>query len=149
LPHAGGTGVANFINRRQLTIEWGHCDPAGIVFNPRFFEYFDWSSWLLFEAALGMKKREITRKFGIVGFPLVSAGAKFMAPLRYGDVAEIASEITEFKRTSFAVRHTLSKNGKVSVEGDETRVWAGSNPKDPAKLNPIAIPSDVIKRFKV
>lgn len=140
--------MANFINRRQLTIEWGHCDPAGIVFNPRFFEYFDWSSWLLFEAALGMNKAEITKKFGIVGFPLVGAGAKFLAPLKYGDVAEIASEITEFRNTSFTVRHTLSNKGKVSVEGDETRVWAASDPKDPAKLNPIAIPSEVIERFK-
>lgn len=141
--------MANFIHRRQLTVEWGHCDPAGIVFNPRFFEYFDWSAWLLFEAALGMKKSEITRKFGIVGFPLVSAGAKFLALLKYGDVAEIASEITEFKRTSFAVRHTLSKNGNISVEGDETRVWANADPQNPAKLNPIAIPSEVIGRFKI
>ncbi len=141
--------MANFIHRRQVTIEWGHCDPAGIVFNPRFFEYFDWSSWLLFEAALGLKKSEITRKFGIVGFPLVSAGANFLAPLKYGDLAEIASEITEFKRTSFVVRHTLSKDGNVSVEGDETRVWAGSDPENPAKLNPIAIPREVTERFKV
>ena len=140
--------MANLVFRRQFTIEWGYCDPAGIVFNSRFFEFFDWSSWLLFEAALGMKKSDITRKFGIVGFPLVSAGAKFMSPLRYGDVAEIASEITEFGTTSLFVRHTLSKDGHVSVQGDETRVWAGSNPNDPAKLKPIAIPAEVIERFK-
>src|SRR5215471_16262682 len=43
--------MANLVYRRQFTVEWGHCDPAGIVFNSRFFEYFDWSAWQLFEAA--------------------------------------------------------------------------------------------------
>ena len=33
-----------FTFRRQLTVEWGLCDPAGIVFNSRFFEYFDAST---------------------------------------------------------------------------------------------------------
>lgn len=29
------------INRRTIRIEWGDCDPAGIVFYPRYFEWFD------------------------------------------------------------------------------------------------------------
>ena len=52
----GISGVASFTFRRQLTVEWGHCDPAGIVFNSRFFEMFDISTWMLFEAALGVKR---------------------------------------------------------------------------------------------
>jgi hypothetical protein len=31
-------------------------DPAGIVFNPNFFGFFDWSSALLLEAATGLAK---------------------------------------------------------------------------------------------
>jgi 4-hydroxybenzoyl-CoA thioesterase len=45
--------MAKFISRRRFIIEWGHCDPAGIVFNSRFFEFFDWGTWMLFEGALG------------------------------------------------------------------------------------------------
>jgi len=52
---ASETSVASFIYRRKLTIEWGQCDPAGIVFNSRFFEIFDASTWQMFEAALGVK----------------------------------------------------------------------------------------------
>ena len=59
--------MASFTFRRQLTIEWGHCDPAGIVFNPRFFEFFDASSWLLFEAALGVKAQDLASTYHIVG----------------------------------------------------------------------------------
>ena len=47
--------MGNLVYRRQFPIEWGHCDPAGIVFNSQFFEFFDWSAWKLFEAALGVK----------------------------------------------------------------------------------------------
>src|SRR5260370_39526999 len=78
--------MAKFISRRRFTIEWGHCDPAGIVFNSRFFEFFDWGTWLLFEAALGVKPSDLSAAFGIVGLPLVDAGARFLAPARFGDV---------------------------------------------------------------
>ena len=29
------------INRRTVRIEWAHCDPAGIVYYPRYFEMFE------------------------------------------------------------------------------------------------------------
>ena len=51
--------MASFTFRRQLTIEWGQCDPAGIVFNSRFFEMFDASTWQMFQAALGVKAHEL------------------------------------------------------------------------------------------
>ena len=28
-------------NRRDVRIVWGDCDPAGIVYYPRYFEMFD------------------------------------------------------------------------------------------------------------
>ena len=39
------------VNRRRVRIEWGDCDPAGIVFYPRYFAMFDASTHALFEAA--------------------------------------------------------------------------------------------------
>jgi len=99
--------AAYLVFRRQLTIEWGHCDPAGIVFNSRYFEYFDWSTTLLFQAALGMGKPELQAKFA-ADMPLVDARAKFLRPASYGDVVEIASTIGEFGRSSFDLQHRLS-----------------------------------------
>ena len=40
----------------RVRIEWGQCDPAGIVFYPHYFAMFDHSTVLLIERALGMKK---------------------------------------------------------------------------------------------
>jgi 4-hydroxybenzoyl-CoA thioesterase len=144
----GGKAVTNLVSRRQLTVEWSHCDPAGIVFNSRFFEYFDWGTWTLFEAALGVRPPDLAGTFGIVGLPLVDAGARFIAPARFGDIVELTSQVSEFRRSSFDVDHKLTVHGELAVEGRETRVWAGRDPANPAQIKAQPIPADVIARFK-
>jgi 4-hydroxybenzoyl-CoA thioesterase len=141
--------MGNLVYRRQFPIEWGHCDPAGIVFNSRFFEFFDWSAWKLFEAALGVKPSDLAATFGIVGIPLVDAKANFMRPAKFNDTVEITSEISRFGRASFEVRHRISVGGELAVEGSETRVWATADPDDATRLRPIPIPAEVRERFVV
>jgi 4-hydroxybenzoyl-CoA thioesterase len=140
--------MASLVSRRQFTIQWAHCDPAGIVFNSRFFEYFDWGTWTLFEMALGVRPPELAGAFGIVGLPLVDAGARFLAPARFGDVVDVASQVSEFRRSSFDVAHLLSIGGEVAVEGRETRVWAIRDPADPAQIKAEPIPAEVVARFQ-
>ena len=140
-------GVASFTYRRQLTIEWGQCDPAGIVFNSRFFEIFDTNTWKMFEAALGVKPHELAGAFGIIGIPLVDASANFLKPVKFGDAIDMASRVSAFRRSSFDVEHRLSVNGELAVEGSETRVWAARSKDDPEKIGGMAIPPDVIAKF--
>ena len=130
-----------------MTIEWGQCDPAGIVFNSRVFEIFDQSAWELFEAALGVKRHELARTYGIVGFPLVGANANFTMQVKFGDSIEVASRISEFRRSSFDVEHKIRLNGDVAVEGAETRVWAARDSTNPDKIGGLAIPPEVIAKF--
>jgi 4-hydroxybenzoyl-CoA thioesterase len=131
-----------------LTVEWGQCDPAGIVFNPRFFEMFDVSTWQLIEALLGVKRHEFPAAFNVVGAPLVDARANFLKPARFGDAIEIASRVSEARHTSFDVEHRISVGGELSVEGAETRVWAVRDSNNPDKIRAVAIPADVIARFQ-
>ncbi len=139
--------MASFTFRRQLTIEWGQCDPAGIVFNSRFFEMFDASTWLLFDAALGVKPQDLGTMFSIIGIPLVDARANFLKPAKFGDMIEIASRVSEFRRSSFDVEHKLTIGGTLAVDGGETRVWAARDKANPEKIGAIAIPADVIAKF--
>jgi len=139
--------VPSFTFRRRLTIEWGHCDPAGIVFNPRFFEFFDASSWLLFEAALGIKAQDLAAVYGVVGIALVDARANFLKPVRFGDNVEIASRVSEFRRSSFDVEHRITVGGVLAVEGGESRVWAVRHKDDPDKISAAPIPPEVIAKF--
>jgi 4-hydroxybenzoyl-CoA thioesterase len=140
--------MAGLVSRQQFQIEWGHCDPAGIVFNPRYFEFFDRATWLLFELALGVKASELAQTFGILGMPLVDSGARFLAPGRFGDAVDLTSEVTIFRRSSFEVGHRLLINGSLAVEGRETRVWAVVDPADPSRIKSQPIPSEVTARFE-
>src|SRR5262249_27768080 len=126
--------MANLIHRKELTIEWGHCDPAGIVFNSRFFEYFDWCSWEMFEAVLGVPRAQLFAAYDIMGIPLVAARALFLGPVKFGDWVDVASEIPESRRSSFDVTHRLSVADELAVEGRETRVWATRDKDDPERI---------------
>ena len=90
-------------------IEWGECDPAGIVFYPRYFAMFDNATTLLFSAALGMTKYEFLNKYEFAGYPMVDTRARFLVPARFGDDVTIETSITEIKRSSFQITHHLKK----------------------------------------
>ncbi|MBZ8132147.1 acyl-CoA thioesterase [Afifella sp. IM 167] len=138
-----------FVFSREIEIEWGDCDPAGIVFYPRYFEMFDAATARLFEAALGEKKIAWTKRFGILGIPMVDTRAKFFIPSRYGDHVVIESQASEIRRSSFDITHRLLKEGKLAVEGFETRVWTGRKKDDPAKIGSMPIPQEVIAALSV
>ena len=139
--------MAYLINRIETMVEWGHCDPAGIVFNSRFFEYFDWSTWEMFESVLGVPRQDLFTTYDIIGVPLVDAQARFHVPVKFGDFLDIASEIGEFRRSSFDVTHRMTLAGELAVEGRETRVWAGRDAEGRIRGKPI--PDGVIGRFRI
>jgi 4-hydroxybenzoyl-CoA thioesterase len=136
------------VNRRQIMIEWGQCDPVGFVHNNCFFEVFDTSTWLLFQVALGVRPPDLPAAYDIIGIPLVGAGARYLHAPRFGDLVEIDSSISEFRRSSFSVQHQLMIEGTLAVEGTETRVWAAVDQDDPKKMKARPIPPEVIERFK-
>ncbi|MEQ1649639.1 MAG: acyl-CoA thioesterase [Hyphomicrobiaceae bacterium] len=136
-----------FTHRRTVRIEWGDCDPAGIVFYPRYFAMFDGATQELFRAALGVPKIEWAKSHGIIGIPMVDTRAKFMIPSRYGDDIIIESRVAEFRRSSFDIVHTVHRPEGIAIEATETRVWAGPDPLKPGGIKGVPIPLDVIRAF--
>jgi 4-hydroxybenzoyl-CoA thioesterase len=107
----------------RVEIQFGDCDPAGIVYYPNYFRFFDNATAGLLSAAFAMHKRNWLVHYGIAGIPMVDTGARFIKPSSFGDVVEIRSEITELGRSSFAVKHSLLKDGELAIEAHEKRVW--------------------------
>ena len=133
-----------FANTRQVRIEWGDCDPAGIIFYPRYFEIFDASTAMLFEAALGMTKFQMFKALPFSGFPLVRTHAKFIKPTRFGDDVTVDSRIA-FGRSSFEIEHKLSLDGVLCAECEEKRVWVVRDAE--GKLKPHPVPDEVRAKF--
>src|ERR1043165_10309130 len=84
--------IPMLVNRRTLRIEWGQCDPAGIVFYPQYLIIFDSSTGWLFERT-GLTPSAMRRQYGIVGMPIVEAGARFVKPCRFDDEIVVESEV--------------------------------------------------------
>src|SRR3954447_8470885 len=136
-----------FVNKRDVQIQWGDCDPANIVYYPRYFAMFDDSTSIMFEAA-GFSKQDIIHKYGLVGITMVDTRAKFHMPSTHGDSIRSESRIESFKRSSFEVVHNVFKGeSALAIEAFETRVLVGRHPDDPARLKSAPRPAEIIARF--
>jgi 4-hydroxybenzoyl-CoA thioesterase len=131
-------------NTRVIQIEWGDCDPQGIVFNPRFFIFFDACTAGLFIAAgidlFGMKKSG-----EIAGIPMADTRARFFLPILFGDEVSIKTTALEFRRSSFDIRHQLFKGDQLAVEGTETRIWTRNAPERPGGMKSTPFPAEFIE----
>jgi 4-hydroxybenzoyl-CoA thioesterase len=134
------------VHRKQIHVEWGDCDPAGIVYFPRYSEYFDACTNALFESA-GLQKPELLRTYGIMGIPLVETHARYIAPSSFGDTVLVETRVTEWKSSSFRVEHKLYRGEILAVEATEVRVWTVRVGSDPKRIESRPIPREVIERF--
>ena len=138
--------LTNIVARR---IQWGECDPAGIVFYPRYFEMFDAATTAMFSAATGLTKYQMFATYKFAGYPMVDTRARFLVPCRFGDDVTIETVMTAAKRSSFNITHQLKKDGTLAVEAFETRVWVGRDPADTSKIKSQPIPPEVIAKLTI
>lgn len=143
-------GVHSFermlVNRIPIQVDFGDCDPAGIVFYANYFRWFDRCTNALFEAA-GLPVAKMFKAYGIAGVPIVDTHAKFFSPSRYGDQLEAESTILEWKRSSFVIRHQFFRAERLLLEGVETRVWAMIDASDSSRLKGVPVPEEVRRRL--
>lgn len=130
----------------RVDVDFGDCDPAGIVFFPNFFRWFDASSRQFFVACGVPAWRELEKATGIIGTPLVSTTANFMQPATYGETVEVHTSIEEWKHKSFVMRHVLRRGEDTLCEAREVRVFATRHPEDPSRIKAVP-PPDEIRRL--
>jgi 4-hydroxybenzoyl-CoA thioesterase len=128
------------------TVEWGDCDPADIVFYPNYFRWFDAAANLLFTTA-GLDWPELNERLGVIGMPLVDAGARFVSPSSFGDQLSIESHVSEWHSKVLVVSHKVLNGDRLAVEGTEKRVWACRHPDDPGRLQAMPIPDEIKHRL--
>jgi 4-hydroxybenzoyl-CoA thioesterase len=135
-------------NERLVRVQWGDCDPAGIVFYPRYFEWLDASTILLFEKATGLTKIRMLEKYGGAGLALLEARAVFKAASQYGDDIRIETRVTEFRRSVFLVQHRVTRaDGTLGLEGFETRLWTVRDPTT-GRIKSGDMPAEIVAAFR-
>lgn len=135
-----------FSSRYEITVEWGDCDPAGIVYYPSYFRWCDQATYRLFLAA-GLKRDDVSSGQWKEGTPLVRAECSFRRPSQHGEKLVIESQVTRFGGSSFTISHIFrDAAGEVAAEGSETRIWARKD-GDARSLKSVPIPDDIRRRL--
>ena len=129
-----------------VQLQWGECDPAGIIFYPTYFRWFDAATWNMFAAAGYSAKRMRAERRAM---PLVAADCEFKNPAEQEDRCEVRSRIVRWGGKSFTVSHEVIRDdGALLAQGSETRVWGRyeNGPGSPLKGQPIG--GDLKELFK-
>jgi 4-hydroxybenzoyl-CoA thioesterase len=126
----------------KVHVEFGDCDPAGIVWFPNFFRWVDASSRHFFRVCGVPSWQETTRTHGIIGTPLVETRATFQRPASYGDDIEVHSSIEHWGSKSFQMVHRIRRADVLLAEIVEKRVFAARHPDDPTRMVAVPIPEE-------
>ena len=128
--------------QREILIRFGHCDAAGWVFYPRYFEMIsdfveDWFEDGLEASAPGLfhHKRLLT--------PSVHFTVDFPRPTKYGDRLTFKLWTAKVGRTSCEVRIEASFHGELRMQAQQVLVFIAATDG-----RPTPIPPEVASRMK-
>ncbi len=95
----------------RKTIRFGHCDPAGIVYYPRYLDLLHEAKedWLRDGVGVPLSELIGVRRRGL---PIVRLEADFLAPSRLGDDVEIDVGVGRVGGTSLHVHYELRGDGR-------------------------------------
>lgn len=126
-----------------VAVQFGDCDPAGIVFFPNFSRWMDAASLSFFMQCGVPPWRELVKSRGIVGTPLLEIHTRFIKPVTYGETITVASWIEEWRAKVFVQLHRVTRGDDLICEGRETRAFVERDPGDPDRLRAIPVPEDI------
>lgn len=101
------------IYHHRIRIEFNHCDPAGIVFYPRYFEMTNSVAENFFREVAGYSYAQMMQEFS--GVPTAHLEAEFHLPSRLGEVLDWGLEVGRIGATSIQMVMTARCGGETRV----------------------------------
>ena len=126
---------------RTVSVRFRHCDPAGIVFYPRYFEMLndlleDWFAELEWDfSSLHADRNE--------GVPTLKLEAEFLRPSRLGDELVFALELVRLGTSSFTLAYSASCKHELRLKAQATLVYIGNG----EELESVPIPQVLRERM--
>ena len=109
------------IYTRDIRIEFNHCDPAGIVFYPRYLEMTNSVCENFFREIGGHGYPEMMKEGE--GAPTASLQVSYHRPSYHGDVLEWRLGVTRLGQSSISFHLEAHCNGEHRVTADLTLVF--------------------------
>ena len=119
-------------------VEFGDCDPAGIVWFPNFFRWIDAASRNFFTQCGVPRWETTTRTLGVIGTPLVDTHSRFLKTASYGDTLAVHVAVKEWRDKSFVQAYRITRNDDLIMECEEVRIFA--TPRNDGKNSIRAVP---------
>ncbi|MFQ3787891.1 acyl-CoA thioesterase [Halomonas sp. A29] len=130
-----------FITQRKVRFQ--HCDPAGIVFYPRYFEMLNSVVEDYFAEIVGhdFNQLHVSSRTGV---PTAHIETDFHAPSRLGETLAFALTIRDVGRTSLTIRTTAECGEEPRLTCDATLVYV-----DLDSGRPLPWPDDMRCHFAI
>ena len=103
-----------------------HCDPAGIVFYPRYFEMLNDVVEEFFDMALNYSFSMMHPNNGV---PTAQISATFSAPSRLGDTLDLGLTVTGIGRSSMSLDFATHCEGELRFSANSVLVFVDDSGK--------------------
>jgi YbgC/YbaW family acyl-CoA thioester hydrolase len=130
----------------EKRIRWGDLDALGIVFYPRYYEWFDSCAHEFFDV-IGVPHDRLWRDHGIV-FGLTETRCSYLSAGRYHQRVKILTRLENLRAKGLTLQHTITRadSGKTMVVGTEKRICMDA--KNPMELKVTTIPEIVYQTLE-
>lgn len=137
------------VHEHRVDVRFGDCDPAGIVYFPRYFDFFHQTMETWFDA-LGGPSYATFITDGQRGLPTVHTEADFASPVRFGDAIVVELRLAKLGRSSMELAYLVrdAVDGDTRATGRSVVVAMDLNPTSPSFRRAVAIDEDLRARIQ-
>ena len=111
--------MSEILQTCTIRVSFGDCDPAGIVYYPNHFRWFDATFHALLQRFGG--HAAVSRKLGSIGIGLIEVGGAFRAPAEDGDALVLTARLVEWREKTLRIAYEGRIDDRLTVEGFEVR----------------------------
>ncbi len=129
--------------RSEFDVQFGDCDPAGIVFYPNFYRWFD-AAIHAATRACGWGWERTAAEFRWLGLPLAEAGATFRRPVSPGDRIVVETRLAAVEQKRLLFKHRILRGETLMCEGFERRFVGVMSDDEPPRVQAIEIPQFLV-----
>ena len=126
-----------------VRVEFGDCDPAGIVWFPNFFRWIDAASRNFFTQCGVPRWEETARTLGVIGTPLVDIHSRFLKTASYGDTLAVHVTVKEWRDKSFVQTYRITREDDLIMECEEVRIFATTRNDGKNSIRAVPVPPSI------
>jgi 4-hydroxybenzoyl-CoA thioesterase len=133
----------------EIPVRFGACDPAGILYFPRYFDLFHQTMEEWFGAQLGFTYHSFLRGRQL-GLPAVHTEADFRRPCGYGETVRVTLSLARVGATSVVLDYVVTgdDDDDVRATGRTVCVVMDLDPASASYRQAVLVPDDLRTRLE-